>query len=96
MVTSGYDFPGHSILRICKMIFVRRKVLNMCFYYDKPKHEEAWEELFDGIISEMEEKAEQVGGNCVIGFRLELARMPDMGGFLALVAFGTAVYVEPN
>lgn len=44
----------------------------------------------------MEEQAAEAGGNCVIGFRLEMARMPDAGGFIAIIATGTAVYAEPQ
>lgn len=96
MVTSGYEVPGYTIRHICKMVFVRRKVLNLVFYSDKPKQQEAWNELCDGIISDMEAQAADAGGNCVIGFRLEMERMPDAGGFIAIIATGTAVYAEPQ
>jgi uncharacterized protein YbjQ (UPF0145 family) len=104
MVTTAFEIPGHKVtknLGIVRGITVRsRSVIgnlaggiqaffggNITIYTELCEHARA--EAFDLLV----QHAQQIGANAIIGMRYDANEV--MEGITEVLAYGTAVVVEP-
>lgn len=105
MVTTALELPGHRIVRnvgVVRGIIVRSRGaggnfiagIQTIFGGNITVYTEMCERARSDAYREMIQHADEAGGNAVVGFRYDANEV--MAGVTEVLAYGTAVVVEPT